>query len=80
MWITKCSNEKGWKNKLLKVAAAESIYEIWRYINEKNQRWSNNTNIEEKVMEIVVYRGRIYPKIRNHLGRPMMVTQDYFDS
>lgn len=35
MWITKCSNGKDWKNKLLKVAAVESVYEIYRYINEK---------------------------------------------
>jgi hypothetical protein len=58
IWLTRQSKKKGWKAQLLKVAAAETIYMLWKYRNDicfDNQ--VHNTKIEENIINTIVYRG-----------------------
>jgi hypothetical protein len=67
--IPQHSKGRGWKAQLLKSAAAEAIYNIWKYRNDicfGNQ--IHNTNIEDGIINIIVYRGWMYPKLRGPLS------------
>jgi hypothetical protein len=69
IWLTRQSKKKGWKAQLLKVAAAETIYMLWKYRNDicfDNQ--VHNTKIEEDIINTIVYRGWCYPKLRKHVA------------
>ncbi|XP_045809963.1 uncharacterized protein LOC123904333 [Trifolium pratense] len=68
-WITRSSKGKGWKAQLLKSAAAETVYTLWKYRNDVcfgNQVY--NTNIDEDIINTIVYRGWRSPKIREHIA------------
>ncbi|KAK2388094.1 hypothetical protein QL285_061811 [Trifolium repens] len=69
IWLTRQSKKKGWKAQLLKAAAAETIYMLWKYRNDicfDNQ--VHNTKIEEDIINTIVYRGWCYPKLRKHVA------------
>ncbi|CAJ2661953.1 unnamed protein product [Trifolium pratense] len=68
-WITRSSKGKGWKAQLLKSAAAETVYTLWKYRNDVcfgNQVY--NTNIDEDIINTIVYRGWRSPKLREHIA------------
>ncbi|CAJ2669420.1 unnamed protein product [Trifolium pratense] len=68
-WITRQSKGKGWKAQLLKSAAAETIYALWKYRNDVcfgNKVY--NTNIDEDIINTIVYRGWRIAKFRKHIA------------
>jgi hypothetical protein len=70
LWLARVCRGKGWQAQLLKGAAAETIYTLWNYRNEfcfGNR--VHNTNIEEHIINTIVYRGWMYPKLRGHLAQ-----------
>jgi hypothetical protein len=69
-WITRGSKGKGWRAQLLKSVAAETIYTLWNYMNDfcfGNR--VHNTNIEETIINTIVYRGWLHPKLRGHIAQ-----------
>ncbi|KAK2423649.1 hypothetical protein QL285_034091 [Trifolium repens] len=67
-WITQQSKGREWKTQLLKSDVAEAVYNIWKYRNDVcfgNQ--VHNTNIEDDIINTIVYRGWMYPKLRGPL-------------
>jgi hypothetical protein len=69
-WITRGSKGKGWRAQLLKSVAAETIYTLWNYRNDfcfGNR--VHNTNIEETIINTIVYRGWTHPKLRGHIAQ-----------
>lgn len=57
-WLTQRCKEKGWRVILIKLVVAETIYEIWRYINDII--YGNdviNIKIKEKFIYTIAYRG-----------------------
>jgi hypothetical protein len=72
-WITKHSKGKGWRAKLLKSAAAEAVYTFWNYRNDicfGNR--VHNTNIDEVIVNTIVYRGWMVAKLRGPLAQLML--------
>jgi hypothetical protein len=69
-WLTRGCKGKGWKAQLLKGAATETIYTLWNYRNEFcfGDR-VHNTKIEEQIINTIVYRGWMYPKLRGHIAQ-----------
>ncbi|XP_045815732.1 uncharacterized protein LOC123909010 [Trifolium pratense] len=68
-WITKHSKGKGWKAQLVKSAAAETIYALWKYRNDVcfgNKVY--NTNIDDDIINTIVYRGWRNAKLREHIA------------
>jgi hypothetical protein len=64
-WITQHSKGKGWKAQLLKSAAAEAVYTLWKYRNDVCFGADvHNTNIEDDIINTIVYRGWMYPKLK----------------
>jgi hypothetical protein len=68
-WITRSSKGKGWKALLLKCAAAETIYALWKYRNDVCfGNGVNNTKIEDDIVNTIVYRGWMNTKLRKHIA------------
>jgi hypothetical protein len=68
-WITRLSKGKGWKARLLKSAAAETIYTLWNYRNDVcfgNKIY--NTKIDIEIINTIVYRGWRCHKLREHIA------------
>jgi hypothetical protein len=62
------SKGKGWKAHLLKSVAAEAIYTIWKYRNDVCfDNRVHNTNIDEDIVNTIVYRGWMIAKLIAHL-------------
>jgi hypothetical protein len=68
-WITRHSKGKGWRAQLLKVAAAETIYMLWKHRNDTCfDNNIHNTNIDEDIINTIVYRGWRCTKLRKHIA------------
>jgi hypothetical protein len=68
-WITRSSKGKGWKALLLKCAAAETIYTLWKYRNDVCfGNGVNNTKIEDDIVNTIVYRGWMNTKLRKYIA------------
>jgi hypothetical protein len=68
-WITRHSKGKGWRAQLLKAAAAETIYMLWKYRNDRcfdNQ--IQDRNIDADIINTIVYRGWGHTKLRKHIA------------
>jgi hypothetical protein len=69
LWITRHSKGGGdWRAQLLK-AAAKTIYMLWKYKNDTcfdNQ--IHNRNIDEDIINTIVYRGWGLTKLRKHIA------------
>ncbi|CAK8543474.1 unnamed protein product [Lathyrus sativus] len=73
VWITNITKGKGWKVDVLKMLVAETIYNIWRYRNSKTfGNIVDNTTMDTKIIDNVIYRGWQNIKIRKHLISFMM--------
>jgi hypothetical protein len=72
-WITQQSKGRGWKAQLLKSVAAEAVYTIWKYRNDVCfGTHVHNTNIEDDIINTIVYRGWMYPKLRGPLANLLL--------
>ncbi|XP_058763890.1 uncharacterized protein LOC131637316 [Vicia villosa] len=72
-WIVLNCRGKSKRAAMLKLAITECIYEVWRYRNEKS--FDTNTkdrNIEERVIEMIVYRGWHNSKMRDYVAQLMV--------
>jgi hypothetical protein len=68
-WITRHSKGKGWRAQLIKAAAAETIYMLWKYRNDTcfaNQ--VHDRNIDADIINTLVYRGWGHTKLRKHIA------------
>jgi hypothetical protein len=72
-WLIRHSKGKGWKAQLLKSAAAEAVYTLWNYRNDTcfGNR-THNTNIDEVIVNTIVYRGWMIAKLRKPLAHLML--------
>jgi hypothetical protein len=72
-WLIRHSKGKGWKAQLLKSAAAEAVYTLWNYRNDTcfGNR-THNTNIDEVIVNTIVYRGWMIVKLRKPLAHLML--------
>ncbi|XP_058757250.1 uncharacterized protein LOC131630492 [Vicia villosa] len=68
-WMTTEANKKGWKTQILKIALAETVYEVWRYGNEKI---FSNRNIDHlvgnKIKESILGRCLMSRKLQSHVN------------
>lgn len=72
-WAVANSKGKGWKTKLLKRAITKATYEIWRYRNDTCFGWSiDSVSVAQKIIDVVVYRSWMIPKLKPHVGCLMM--------
>lgn len=64
---------KGWRVDVLRSAAAETIYDIWRYCNDKCLGNNvDNTKIMNEIIDIIVYSGWYIDRLRTHIANLMM--------
>ncbi|KAI5404002.1 hypothetical protein KIW84_051225 [Lathyrus oleraceus] len=58
---------KGWKAVMMKLAIAETVYGIWKCKNYKIFIMNVNiTNIVEKIIELIVYRGSVVISLKTY--------------
>ncbi|CAK8576930.1 unnamed protein product [Lathyrus sativus] len=71
--IARHTKEKSWKVVIMNIAIADNIYGIWQHINDicfdKN---IDKANVVSKIIENIVYRGCMRPKLRDHIAKLMM--------
>ncbi|CAK8536608.1 unnamed protein product [Lathyrus sativus] len=73
IWLTKLTKGKGWKAEILRMLAAETIYNIWGYKNDKTfGNTIDNTTTISNIIDCVIYRGWNNTRIRKHLVNFMM--------
>ncbi|CAK8568609.1 unnamed protein product [Lathyrus sativus] len=73
IWITNQTKGKGWKADVLKMVTAETVYNIWIYRNSITfGNIVENTNMVEKIIDNVIYRGWKNNRIRKYLASLMM--------
>lgn len=64
---------KGWRAYLLKLAATEALYGVWKYQNNKSYGNSvDNTKIVENILDMIVYMGWYSGTLRTHIAKLMM--------
>ncbi|XP_058740999.1 uncharacterized protein LOC131613336 [Vicia villosa] len=75
-WIMHMIAKKGWRYKILKIAVAETIYDVWQYRNEvifgKYTHRNTSIDIGERIIEKVMYRGWYSPNLRKHIATLML--------
>lgn len=72
-WIMKKCNGKGWRAQVLKCAFNEIVYESWNYRNSKSfGDIDTNINIENNIIDSIVFRTWSNPKMRHHIAKLMM--------
>ncbi|XP_058746135.1 uncharacterized protein LOC131619009 [Vicia villosa] len=72
-WFLLHYRGKGWKADLIRLALAETVYEVWQYQNERCFGHSvNNSDVEGKIINGIVYRGWTSPKLRPHIANLLM--------
>ncbi|CAK8569331.1 unnamed protein product [Lathyrus sativus] len=72
-WITNITKGKGWKVDVLKTLVAETIYNIWGYRNSITfGNIVDNTIMDTKIIDNVIYRGWQNIRIRKYLVSFMM--------
>ncbi|CAL5198754.1 unnamed protein product [Lathyrus oleraceus] len=72
-WIIQKTKGKGARAKILKLATTESIYEIWRYMNDKcfgNNVFAQKTY--DTIIDTIVYRGWKNKKLRPYVAKLML--------
>ncbi|XP_058733450.1 uncharacterized protein LOC131605068 [Vicia villosa] len=68
VWIMSETHKKGWMCQLLKIACAETIYEVWKNRNEKIFSQKDiDRNLLGMIIDIIVARGIKNSKIRSHI-------------
>lgn len=73
IWLTQKGKGKGLRAMLLKGAATETVYSIWRYRNYRIfRKYVNNSKIDEKIIYCIVYRNCINRNQRKHLANLMI--------
>lgn len=73
-WILQHGRGKGWRARLLKLAFAETIYEVWRYRNDTCFGASvSSIHIGPKIIETIVNRAWLKPALRTHIGRLLIM-------
>ncbi|XP_058767868.1 uncharacterized protein LOC131641583 [Vicia villosa] len=72
-WFLLHYRGKGWKADLIRLALAETVYEVWQYRNERCFGHSvNNSDVEGKIINGIVYRGWTSPKLKPHIANLLM--------
>ena len=72
-WLLRKYHGKGWKSDLVRMALAETIHECWHLRNDFIFcNGSEDKNIIERILNVIVYRGWSYPRLRAHLASLMM--------
>ncbi|CAI8595822.1 unnamed protein product [Vicia faba] len=57
-WLCRKGKSSSWKSMLLKLAATETVYNVWKHRNETIfQKEVKDRNIENDIIENIVYRG-----------------------
>ncbi|CAK8536039.1 unnamed protein product [Lathyrus sativus] len=72
-WIMRHTKCKDWKGRLLMIDIAEMIYGIWQHRN--NVCFANNmdsTHVTSNIIDNIVYRGWMQPKLRIHISHMLM--------
>lgn len=68
-WLIKEKRKKGWKRQILKIASAETIYELWRGRNEKIFSHKNmNHSVKDKIIEDIIGRCKINRILNTHVN------------
>ena len=72
-WIIENTKGKGWKSALLKMATAETVYNVWHYRNSMCfGTVVDKQVIERNIIDNIVYRSWQYPTLRSHVAKLMM--------
>lgn len=72
-WLISSTKGKGKRHAILKLAAAETLYGIWRYRNDKSfGNTVDNTKIADNIIDMIVYRGWYSGYLRDHIANLMM--------
>ncbi|XP_058734050.1 uncharacterized protein LOC131605746 [Vicia villosa] len=72
-WLTKVCKSRNWRSNIVKVAIAETIYEIWKNRNDRVfQHHYKENNTAQKIIELIVNRIWIYPKYRNRVAQMLV--------
>ena len=73
-WIIKKCKSKGSKAKIIKCAFTEAVYETWMFRNNKCFGLdTTSSNVGTRITDTIVYRCWLNPKLRNQLGRLMLI-------
>ncbi|XP_058726236.1 uncharacterized protein LOC131597562 [Vicia villosa] len=66
-WLSQEAKKKGWKGQILKIATAETVYEIWH--NRNDIFFGHNTvdNIEDRIKNNIVIRCTMHRKLGGHV-------------
>lgn len=71
-WIIQNTKGKGARAEIPKLAATESIYEIWRYTNDKCFETKVNAQKTcDTIIDTIVYRGWDNRKLRPYVAKLM---------
>ncbi|XP_058769383.1 uncharacterized protein LOC131643248 [Vicia villosa] len=72
-WVTKVCRSRNWRSNIVKVAIAETIYEIWKNRNDRvfPHQYKEN-NIAQRIIELIVNRIWVYPKYRNRVAQMLV--------
>ncbi|XP_058741022.1 uncharacterized protein LOC131613364 [Vicia villosa] len=72
LWLSKNTNGKGWRASILKLAAAETIYSVWKYRNDICfGNAVDKAKIVDNIIDIIVYRGWYSKNLRPHIAKLM---------
>ncbi|XP_040872094.1 uncharacterized protein [Glycine max] len=72
-WIIENTKGKDWKSALLKMATAETVYNVWHYRNSMCfGTVVDKQVIERNIIDNIVYRSWQYPTLRSHVAKLMM--------
>lgn len=72
-WIISITEGKGWKAFIMKMAIAETVYSTWLYRNSICfGKIMDNTSIDRKIIDSIVYNGWQNTKLRAHIANMMM--------
>ncbi|XP_058733338.1 uncharacterized protein LOC131604943 [Vicia villosa] len=69
VWIITETKKKGWRRDILKTAAAETVYAVWRLRNDVvfNQHTLDDT-VTNRIKEIIAMRCIGYRKLATHIS------------
>ncbi|XP_058784807.1 uncharacterized protein LOC131659667 [Vicia villosa] len=67
-WLITETKKKGWRNQILKILIAETVYEIWRRRNEIIFSNSSNDNLMEMIKTNAVGRCTMTRKLGGHVN------------
>lgn len=75
-WVTKVCKSRNWRSQIVKVALAETVYEIWWHRNNslysmENSKEHRREDIEKKIIDNIVNRIWIIPKYRKLIAQVM---------